>query len=425
MSMRFIIFLSTITLIVLIIDVYGFFGIRQLTTNISPVTRKVLRYLWFVPSVITIILFAILALRYEQLQLTRSYSFFSFVTGFAFLFLIPKIVFFAFHFADDIMHLFRSIFSFAQSKISSEPHEKINRLQFFNQVGLAAGTLLLGSVAYGITKGKYAFRVLSEKISFDDLPVEFDGVRRVHISDAHLGSFLDNSFDEVAEAIQMINDLNPDYVFFTGDMVNNYAFEAEPWIGHFNNIKAKRGKFSILGNHDYGDYVFDKSDPSTREPQRLNLIRLKEIHKEMGFTLLCNENTLLEKDGATIRLLGMENWGRGFQQYGDFKKTLEGSIYEEFKILLSHDPTHWEEQVLKQEHVHLTLSGHTHGMQFGVELPKLNIKISPASLRYKRWGGLYTEGNQHIYINRGFGFLGFPGRVGMPPEITCIDLHKG
>jgi len=134
---------------------------------------------------------------------------------------------------------------------------------------------------------------------------------------------------------------------------------------------------------------------------------------------------LLEKDGASIRLLGMENWGKGFQQYGDFIKTLQGSSNEEFKILLSHDPTHWEEQVLNKEKVHLTLSGHTHGMQFGVELPKLNIKLSPASLRYKRWGGLYTEGNQHIYINRGFGFLGFPGRVGMPPEITCIDLHKG
>jgi predicted MPP superfamily phosphohydrolase len=424
MSARFIFVLTTVTAIILIIDIYGFFGIRQLTANMQLPMRRILRISWFVPSVITLILFVVLALRFEELQNTRSYSFFALVTGFAFLFLLPKIVFFVFHFADDITHLGRLAIGFFKSKLSSEPHERMTRMQFFNQIGLAAGAVMLGSVAYGITKGKYAFRILSEKIHFNDLPEAFDGVRVVHISDAHLGSFLDNSFEEVGQAIDMINDLQPDYIFFTGDMVNNYAFEAEPWIEHFSRLKAKSGKYSILGNHDYGDYVFSKDNPEHVAQRKVNLARLKEIHAEMGFNLLCNQNALLERNGQTIRLLGMENWGHGFQKYGDLKETMTGATSEEFKILLSHDPTHWEQQVMGKENIHLTLSGHTHGMQFGVELPSLGIKFSPSQFRYKRWGGLYTENNQHIYVNRGFGFLGFPGRVGMPPEITCLDLHK-
>ena len=422
MTARFIIFLSTFVLILALIDLYGYFGIKQLTENFTMPWRRIARWGWFVPTIITVILFVMLILRYEELQQTKSYSFFTVVTAFAFLFFIPKLIFIVFHFLNDLTLAGKWIAAQFSSNLESEPHERMNRFQFFNQVGLVVGTAMLGSIAYGVTKGKYAFRILSEEIKFKDLPKEFDGARVVHISDAHLGSFLDNSFEEVGEAIDMINALEPDYIFFTGDLVNNYAFEAEPWIDHFARLKAKSGKFSILGNHDYGDYVYQRDDANQLKERAQNLERLYEIHQEMGFKLLRNENALLERNGASIRLLGMENWGVGFQQYGDFNKTLENTSEEEFKILLSHDPTHWEQQVLGKKNVHLTLSGHTHGMQFGIELPKLGVKLSPSSLRYKRWGGLYNEGEQFLYVNRGFGFLGFPGRVGMPPEITCLDL---
>jgi uncharacterized protein len=422
MTARFIIFISTFVLILALIDLYGYFGIKQLTENFSMPWRKAARWGWFVPTIITVVLFVMMILRYEELQQSKSYTFFTIVTAFAFLFFIPKLIFIVFHFLNDLTLAGKWIVGQFSSKLESEPHERMNRFQFFNQVGLVLGTAMLGSIAYGVTKGKYAFRILSEEIKFKDLPKEFDGARVVHISDAHLGSFLDNSFDEVGEAIDMINALEPDYIFFTGDLVNNYSYEAEPWIAHFARLKAKSGKFSILGNHDYGDYVYLRDDPSHQKERAQNLERLYQIHQEMGFKLLRNENALLERNGARIRLLGMENWGVGFQQYGDFTKTLENTSEEEFKILLSHDPTHWEQQVLGKKNVHLTLSGHTHGMQFGIELPKLGVKLSPSRLRYKRWGGLYNEGEQYLYVNRGFGFLGFPGRVGMPPEITCLDL---
>lgn len=424
MHSRFLIFLGTITVMLLVVDIYGFFGIRQLTAQLEMPWKRIWRWMWWIPTFITIALFAMMILRFEQLQASRSFGFFSFVTAFAFLFIVPKLIFAVFHLVNDLGVFGQWIASKFKTPVESAPHERMNRMQFFNQLGLAAGVFMLGSIAYGVTRGKYAFRVLSEKLSFDHLPGAFHGTRIVQISDAHLGSFLDNSYEEVDEAIRMINELQPDYIFFTGDLVNNYAYEAEPWIAHFRNLKAKYGKFSIFGNHDYGDYGFDKDNPDYPKQKREHLDRMAQIHAEMGFHLLRNENVLLEKNGESIRLLGMENWGVGFQQYGDFTKTMEGSREEEFKILLSHDPTHWEQQVQGKASVNLTLSGHTHGMQFGVELPRLGIKFSPASLRYKRWGGLYREGSQYLYINRGFGFLGFPGRVGMPPEITCIDLYS-
>lgn len=424
MLSRFVLFLGTFSIILLLIDLYGFMGIRQLTANMEVSTRKIYRWLWWIPTIITFILYIFLIIKIQDIRETRSYGFLSFVQALTFVFVIPKLIFVVFHFLNDLGWLGQWTAAKVKESITSEPYERINRLQFFNQLGLAAGVLMMGAITYGVTRGKYAFRILSEKINFPNLPKEFDGTRIVQISDAHLGSFPEGSEEEIQEAIDMINDLKPDYIFFTGDMVNNYAFEAEPWIGHFNALKANKGKFSILGNHDYGDYGFDKNNPEDAIKKAEHFERLVAIHQEMGFKLLRNENVLLESNGAAIRLLGMENWGKGFQQYGDFSKTMDGAIDEEFKILLSHDPTHWEEQVMGKARVDLTLSGHTHGMQFGVELPKLGIKFSPASLRYKRWGGLYSEGNQHLYINRGFGFLGFPGRVGMPPEITCIDIYS-
>jgi len=353
---------------------------------------------------------------------SKSYKLFYFITGFAITFLVTKLVFVIFHFADDIVHLGRLFFSWLRPKqeIGSAVHEKINRLQFINQAGLLVSGFVFGSMIYGQIKGKYNFKVWRQNIPFPDLPEAFAGIKIVQLSDMHLGSFMDNSFDEVKEAIAKVNELEPDYIFFTGDLVNNYAYEAEPWIEIIASLKAKRGKYSILGNHDYSDYVPWKNP----EEKKANIERLFEIHEEMGFKLLKNETAILEKDGQEIALVGVENWGKGFHQYGDLNKALEGLSETAFKILLSHDPTHFDQAVMGKTNIALTMSGHTHGMQMGIEIPSLGIKISPIQLRYKRWAGLYDINGQYLYVNRGFGFLGFPGRVGIYPEITLLELQK-
>jgi uncharacterized protein len=423
---RFISFLTVLTCIILLIDTYGYFGIRQLTVNLPDFWRKLCRWAWWVPTFITLIMFVYMASTFEEDLQVRNYKLMYLVTGFSFLFFITKAVFLGFHFADDIVHIFRWLFYRIKPAASSDPAERMTRVQFFNQVGLGASALAFGAMLYGITRGKYAFRVVSEKVSFSDLPHAFKGFRIVQISDAHLGSFLDNSFEEVQGAIQMINDLQPDVIVFTGDLVNNYATEAEPWIPYFQQLKAKYGKFSILGNHDYADYVYDRDIPEQERMRADNLKRLKDIQKEMGFQLLLNEHVKIKKDNQYIVLAGVENWGRNrFSKYGVLSKALEGVDPNDFKVLLSHDPTHWEDHVMGKEPVHITFSGHTHGAQFGVESPMLNIKVSPSPyFGYKRWAGLYRENNQYLYVNRGFGFLGFPGRVGMPPEITLVELEQ-
>ena len=243
----------------------------------------------------------------------------------------------------------------------------------------------------------------------------------MHISDAHLGSFGDN-FEPVKKAVRMINELNPDYVFFTGDMVNNHADEAQPWVEIFKSIQAANGKFSVFGNHDYADY-----GPFSQEERNNSVRQLKQIHHDMGFKLLEDENVRLSRGGDSIRLIGVHNWGKGFHQVGNLPKALNGSDEEEFQILLSHDPTHFEEQVKHKTSIDLTLSGHTHGMQMGIEVPALNIKWSPVKMRYRRWAGLYEENGQKIYINRGFGVLAYPGGwVCLPklPYLRCDRIPK-
>lgn len=400
-------------------EVYAFKGLRVMSLTMDPTWRKVISWLFWVTTVIAYGSFFYMISRRSEMSEFRSYGFFNFAIGFFIIVFIAKLLFGTFHLLDDIMQLVRFIIRKFSVTPEAEAHEKLNRIQFFNQVGLIATAALFGSMIYGVTRGKYAFRVLQEKLSFKDLPDAFDGLKIVQISDLHIGSF-NEDFDDVQPGFDMINALEPDYIFFTGDLVNNFADEAEPWIDRLAGLKAKYGKFSILGNHDYGDYALSQFP----EKKKAHFNRLVEIHAEAGFKLLRNENVRLERNGQSIALLGTENWGLGFHQYGDLDKTMAGVTQEDFKIMLSHDPTFWEEHLKGKTNVHLTMSGHTHGAQFGVELPSLGIKFSPVSLRYKRWGGLYTEGDQHLYINRGFGFLAFPGRVGMPPEITLIEFKK-
>ncbi|TDO22806.1 metallophosphoesterase [Pedobacter duraquae] len=271
---------------------------------------------------------------------------------------------------------------------------------------------------YGMSLGKYAYRVIKHTLTFPDLPAAFDGFTITQISDVHAGSF--NNTKAVQKGIDLINAQQSDLFVFTGDLVNNKATEIVPWIPCFSQIKAAFGKFSILGNHDYGDYV--KWDTDTNK--RANLQDLKNHHGELGFRLLLDEHVILNKDGQSIVLAGVENWGLGFGERGDLQKALRNTDPAAFKILLSHDPTHWESQVKQNPTpIQLTLSGHTHGMQFGIEL--FGIKWSPVKYRYAHWAGIKEENGRYININRGFGFIGFSGRVGIWPEVTVITLKKG
>jgi hypothetical protein len=269
----------------------------------------------------------------------------------------------------------------------------------------------------GIFRGKYAYRVIEQTLYFDDLPKNFDGFKIAQISDIHSGSF--NNTKAVQKGIDLVIKQKADLFVFTGDLVNNKAEEIKPWIPFFNKIKAPYGQFSILGNHDYGDYMAWKSPQEKQQ----NLENLKKYHQEIGFKLLLDEHVYLEKGNDKIVLAGVENWGIGFGERGDLNAALKGTSTQEFKVLLSHDPSHFDEQVKNYpSKINLTLSGHTHGMQFGIEM--FGIKWSPVKLRYKHWAGLKGENNRYLYINRGFGFIGFSGRVGIWPEVTLITLRR-
>ncbi len=294
-----------------------------------------------------------------------------------------------------------------------------SRRRFVSGIALGLAALPFGALLYGMYRGKYNYQVLKYELEFDDLPDAFHNYQITQISDVHSGSFDD--YKKVEFGVNLVNEQNSDVIFFTGDIVNNRSSELEPWKEVFSRLDAKDGVFSILGNHDYGDYaVWD-----TEEEKEQNLEDLKVMQKEMGFDLLLNSNRFLEKDGHKIALVGVENWGRGgFKKAGDLQRAKEGVSKEDFKILLSHDPSHWEDVVIHDDyHFHLTLSGHTHGMQFGVEIPGW-IKWSPVKWRYKYWAGIYKELDQFINVNRGFGFIGYPGRFGIWPEISVITLKK-
>lgn len=286
----------------------------------------------------------------------------------------------------------------------------------------ATSTVLAGlpflSLIQGITFGKYNYQVRNVKLSFPDLPKAFHGFKIVHISDIHSGSF--DSKSEVAKGIDLINQQKPDLIAFTGDLVNSKSDEIEPFIDIFGKLRAKHGVVSTKGNHDYGLYYNWPNQQAHAQDQK----DMETNHKRLGFELLNNSHKIIQKGNDKISIAGVENWGKApFPQLGDLDAATKGSERAPFTVLLSHDPSHWDEEILDhKKHFHLTLSGHTHGMQFGVEIPE--FKWSPVKYRYPRWAGLYEEKNQYLYVNRGFGFIGFPGRVGIMPEITVIELKQ-
>ena len=337
----------------------------------------------------------------------RQFSFGLFLSWLLFVTLIS-----IFFMGETLVRLFCAPFRTKKEKVIP------SRRRFVSLIGMGVAAIPFAGMIYGMLWGRYNYRVVKHTLYFDDLPEAFDGYRVVHISDIHSGSF-DNA-EKVQYGIDMINAQQGDVIFFTGDLVNNKAEEMRPWIAHFKQLHAKDGVYSVLGNHDYGDYVqWDSPDEKAK-----NLETLKQIHQQLGFCLLNNESVFLSRGQQRIAVVGVENWGQGFVKKGNLKQALSQVDKKDFKILLSHDPTHWQYEVLKDPNfIHLTLSGHTHGMQFGIEIPVV-IKWSPAGWRYKYWGGVYKEKDRYINVNRGFGYLAFPGRVGMPPEITVIELKK-
>ena len=400
MKTNFIILLA----VFFIIEIYVYQAIRNITTN------NYIRIGYWVFTLLAygIILYWILTFNrasrdHQQIQLMVSAMM---------IFVLPKLLSVIFLLIGDFTRFVEFGFKYFTAKESYFPE----RRKFISTTALAAAGIFSLLAIDGIIFGKYRHTVRKVKLRFKNLPENFKGYKIVQISDVHSGSFFNPQ--KLQKAIDLINEQDADVVLFTGDMVNNYADEFKPFIPLFKSIKAKDGKFSILGNHDYGDYGAWNS----REEKAQNIPTLKNYQAEAGFKLLRNENIALEKNGEKIYLLGVENWGiKPFPQYGDLDKALKGVPEDAIKVLMSHDPTHFDEVVKKHKtHVHLTLSGHTHGMQFGLDLK--NIKWSPVKFKYKKWADLYESEGKYLYVNRGFGVIVYPGRVGINPEITVIEL---
>ena len=324
-------------------------------------------------------------------------------------------------FGEDIIRMCIAGYTWMTNRISNGGAQQYfpDRREFISKLALGIAAIPFTGLLHGIFIGKYNYKVIRHTLFFDDLPEAFDGFKICQISDIHSGSF-----DEAAKidyAVDLINEQPMDVLFFTGDIVNTVASEMDDWIETFKKIKSPAfGKHSVLGNHDYGEYVTWES----YHDKQANFEAIKEVHAKIDFNLLLNDSIFLEKEGERLAVIGVENWGHNFKKAGDLKKASEKIAPNDFKILLSHDPSHWEYEVKNhQYHYHLTLSGHTHGFQFGIEIPGF-IKWSPVQYVYKQWAGIYQEVNKYLNVNRGFGFHAFPGRVGIWPEITIIELRK-
>ena len=337
---------------------------------------------------------------------------------FFFVLLIGKLIITLFFAVNDFYRIIR--FLFTKMKSTGEPKGKlISRSEFLSKIAMGVAAIPMISLIHGVFINAYNYQFHRVKLKFPNLPDAFDGFTIIQLSDIHSGSF--NETKPIIEVIRKINKLNADLILFTGDLVNNITDEMLPFMDIFNKLQAKHGVMSVTGNHDYGDYV----EWPTPEAKKDNFNRFIETHQKLGWNLLINENRLIEKNGQKIAIIGIENWGKAlrFPRYGKMGLAIKGTEDIPFKILLSHDPSHWDAQVRPlYKDIDLTLSGHTHGFQFGIE--SKYVKFSPSQWVYKQWAGLYQAGKQYLYVNRGFGFLGYPGRVGILPEVTIIELKK-
>ena len=397
--------------LLLLIDFYFFQSIRTIGQDLTTKWRISLYVVYWTTSLLSfLVLFA--AGSQESLSKPIRYYLFSSVL----VLLIPKLVGILVLFGEDVFRVGSGFWGIATD--SNEPFLQ-GRRAFVSKAGLFVAAIPFTTMIFGMAVTAFNIKVRKKTVIYDDLPTEFNGLRIAQISDLHSGSL--KSSDLIRSAVDKILELKPDLIFFTGDLVNNEAVEAEPFIEEFKRLHATHGVYSILGNHDYGDY----GPWSSQEAKAANLQRLKEIHQESGWNLLLNDNITIQKSNSKLAIVGVENWGasRHFPKYGDLDKAVVGIEDIPFKILLSHDPSHWDAKVKDHsQKFQLTLSGHTHGAQFGIEIP--GFKWSPVKYLYKQWAGLYESDGQNIYVNRGLGFIGYMGRVGISPEITLLELKS-
>ncbi|WP_046743936.1 metallophosphoesterase [Kordia zhangzhouensis] len=423
-------------ILVFILELYTFFAIRTLTNS-----KLLLVGFW----VFTVIVYGIF---FYQMNAVQREGRFSLSTGYAIALLltltVPKLFVLAILFIEDIFRFFTSLFNYFQYSGVTVSEAIPGRRKFISQLALGIAAIPFAGFLYGVFKGRYDFRVIKHTMFFDDLPEAFDGYKLTQISDIHSGSF-DNKA-KIEYAVDLINEQESDVIVFTGDIVNAVAEEMHPWIDTFKRLRARDGLYSVLGNHDYGYYAYE-----TKQEIIDNQSKIQKVHTDIGFDLLLNESRTIQREDEKLNIVGVENWGasRHFPKRGSLKKATESLQNGEFTILLSHDPSHFDytkmelpknkegKEIIKSSDVvdesniinfdkkiQLTLSGHTHGMQFGIEIPFLNLKWSPVKYRYPRWAGLYEEAGKYLHVNRGFGVLAFPGRVGIWPEITVIELKK-
>jgi predicted MPP superfamily phosphohydrolase len=392
--------------VALLVDLYVFQAVKALSQGLLPRTRLLIYTIYWIISLLSLLtmFFILPSLQYRA---PKTYSYLMALVAGLFM---GKLIASVFFLIDDIRRA-------AQWLLARRPGgEPISRSVFLSWLGIGLGGGLFTSLVAGFAN-KYNYKIQRHRLAFDNVPAAFKGLKIVQLSDIHSGSFGDPA--AVGKGIDMVLAEKPDIILFTGDLVNSIATEMKDYQAVFARLRAPMGVYSTLGNHDYGDYYWWESEQS----KKANLDHLKQIQAEMGWRLLMNEHVVLERGGDRIALLGIENWSAKarFPKYGKMSEAHAGTAQYPFKILMSHDPSHWDAEVRTQyPDVDLMLAGHTHGMQWGIELP--GFRWSPVSFLYKQWAGLYEEGKQKLYVNRGFGFIGYPGRFGILPEITVIEL---
>jgi len=404
-------FIGFLVLIYFSFDFYVFYAVKSVTEDLTPLWRRiVIISYWSISLLLLAGVFVYRNIDPKQFGNLRLY-----ITTSFFILFVGKLFATAFLLVDDLRRGVTAVINLIPFK---ESDYSTSRSDFMKKTALIAGAVPLATMTFGVVSGAHDYRVRRRTVRFRDLPASFDGIRIAQVSDIHTGSF----FNKVAVegGMDLLLAEKPDIAFFTGDLVNDESKEAKEYLDIFKRIKAPLGTYSIMGNHDYGDYTqWNSNAEKMRDVQNLHA-----MHHYMGYDLLLNENRTIKVDGEEIVILGCENWGSGrFSKYGDMKKTITGVEDQPFKILLSHDPSHWDAQIRPEySDIDLMLAGHTHGMQFGIEIG--NFRWSPVKYRYKQWADLYQEGEQFLYVNRGYGFIGYPGRVGILPEITILELKK-
>jgi len=404
--------------VIILSEFYFIQATRTATQDLSPVKKNIAMY--FVYGLLCIdLLFVIISVMYPPPNWSDT---FRMVLSILFILMLCKVFCLLFLLPEDLVRGVRLIIAKIRESSTEQVQDAgkgISRAKFLSQTAIVFTIIPFAGLIYGVVSGAYKYRVHKVKVPAPNLPEAFDGFKIVQLSDIHVGSFM--SGDPLNKAFDIVMQQKPDLILFTGDLVNNIADETAGYEETFRRLKAPYGVYSVLGNHDYGDYV----DWESTQKKRDNLDKLKKLQASFGWRLLMNEHVPLEKNGQQIALLGIENWGGSlrFPRYGKLDQAYKGAENYPYKILMSHDPSHWDKQVRPEYgNIDLTLSGHTHGMQLGIEIP--GIKWSPAKWVYKEWAGLYREGKQFLYVNRGLGFLGYPGRLGIWPEITVIELQK-